>query len=81
MADQGITLLTGTVRRWDSGAVAALARDWPEAATDESRRGEERFLLNHLYNLGDQPDAECLVIVADPAELRRVREMLEGGCR
>lgn len=72
-------LLTGTVRRWDSGAVAALARDWPEAATDESRRGEERFLLNHLHDCGDQPDAECLVIIADdPAEPRRVREMLEG---
>lgn len=69
-------LLTGTVRRWDSGAVAALARDWPAAEDDENRRGEERWMLQHIYDIGDQPDTGCLVIIADPAELRRIREML-----
>lgn len=76
---EGTKLLTGTVRRWRNGEIAISARN---RGDDDEPSGEERYLLEHVYDSGDQPDAECLVIIADdPDELRRVREMLEGGRR
>jgi hypothetical protein len=78
-------LMTGTVRRWDSGAIAAIARVVPSVIPgdgyprEDANRGEEAYLLNFLYDAGDTPDAECLVIIDDDqAELQRIREMLEG---
>lgn len=72
-------LLTGTVRRWNNGDVSVVARHRPGVQRGIARLPEVE-ILDHHYQTGDQPDAECLVIIADdPAELRRVREVLTGG--